>query len=187
MCDIPQYIISTTLSVILLVRKMSDKPIAIIEQVISAPNFLMIVIGAIIWILASFIPFIGFLFSTVGFGLTTFATIEAAMTKPVTSALPGFLLGGIIRVIGYLLIFIPFAGAIISPFVIIPGNVLILFFGASLALQRADIPIVKDLEDFIDSRKKKEVPKKSEEAPKKSEEVVDVEEETTDESDTTEQ
>jgi uncharacterized protein YacL len=102
------------------------------------------------------------------------------MTKPVTSALPGFLLGGIVRVIGYLVIFIPIVGAYLSPFLSIPGNVLILFFGASLALQRADIPIVKDLENFIESRKKKE-------EPKKSETVVDVEEETTEEPDSTEQ
>lgn len=162
--------------------KMNDKPIAIIEQVISAPNFLMIVIGAVIWILASFIPVIGFLFSIVGFGLTTFATVEAAMTKPVTSALPGFLLGGIVRVIGYLVIFIPIVGAYLSPFLSIPGNVLILFFGASLALQRADIPIVKDLEDFIESRKKKVAPTKTEEG-----EVVEVEEEATEETDSTEQ
>lgn len=162
---------------------MSNKPIAIVEQVISAPNFLMIVIGAIIWILsyyASIIFFIGFLFYIVGFGLTTFATIEAAMTKPVTSALPGFLLGGLVGVVGYFVAFVPIIGSIISPFLIVAGNVLILFFGASLALQRADIPIVKDLEDFIESRKKKEVPKKSEE-------VVDVEEETSEESDTAEQ
>ena len=47
---------------------------------------------------------------------------------------------------------------------------MILFYGSSLALQRADIPIVKNLEDFIDSKKKKP-------APKKKEKVVDVEEE----------
>ena len=161
---------------------MSNKPIAIVEQVISAPNFLMIVIGAIIWILASytsFIIFVGFLFYIVGFGLTTFATIEAAMTKPVTSALPGFLLGGLVGVVGYFVAFVPIIGFYISPLLIVSGNVLILFFGASLALQRADIPIVKDLEDFIESKKKKP-------APKKSEEVVEVEEETMDESDNTE-
>ena len=89
------------------------------------------------------------------------------------------MLGGLVGVIGYFVAFAPFIGFFISPFLIVPGNVLILFFGASLALQRADIPIVKDLEDFIESRKKKQ-------APKKTKEVVDVEEETTEESDTTE-
>jgi hypothetical protein len=180
-CVVPQYIISTTHSVILLVRKMSDKPIAIIEQVISSQNFLMLVIGAIIWILGSFVPFIGFLFTIAGFGLTTIVTIQAAMTKPVTSAFPGLLLGGIVQVIGYLILFIPIFGIFIFPFLNIPGAVLIIFYGSSLALQRADIPVVKDIEGFIDSRKKKVVAKKPDE------EVVDVEKETDEESDTTEQ
>ena len=160
---------------------MSDKPLEMIEQVTSAPNFLLIVIGAIIWILGAFIPFIGFLFTICGFGLTTIATVQAAMTKPVTSAFPGLLLGGVVQVIGYLILFIPIAGIFIFPFLNIPGAVLILFYGSSLALQRADIPIVKDIEGFIDSRKKKEEKKETEE------EVVDVEEDTTDEPDTTEQ
>ncbi|MHA1963796.1 MAG: hypothetical protein ACXACG_12520 [Candidatus Thorarchaeota archaeon] len=160
---------------------MSDTPLEVIEQVISSQNFVMIVIGALIWILGSYIPFIGFLFIIAGFGLTTIATVQAAMTKPVTSAFPGLLLGGLIQVIGYLVLYIPIAGILIFPFLNIPGAVLILFYGSSLALQRADIPIVKDIEDFIDSRKKKEPSKDTEE------EVVDVEEETTEESDTTEQ
>lgn len=150
---------------------MSDKPLEMIEQVTSTPNFLMIVIGALIWIAGAYIPFIGFLFTICGFGLTTIATVQAAMTKPVTSAFPGLLLGGVVQVIGYLILFIPLFGILIFPFLNIPGAVLILFYGASLALQRADIPIVKDIEGFIDSRKKKEEPKKTEE------EVVDVEEE----------
>jgi hypothetical protein len=160
---------------------MSDMPTEVIGQVTSSPNFLMIVIGAVIWILGAFIPFIGFFFTIAGFGLTTIATVQAAMTKPVTSAFPGLLLGGLIQVIGYLILFIPIAGIFIFPFLNIPGAVLILFYGSSLALQRADIPLVKDIEDFIDSRKKKDVEKESEE------EVVDVEEDSGQESDTTEQ
>ncbi|MHA2353079.1 MAG: hypothetical protein ACXABX_08165 [Candidatus Thorarchaeota archaeon] len=160
---------------------MSDTPSEVIGQVISSQNFVMMVIGAIIWILGSYIPFIGFLFTIAGFGLTTIVTVQAAMTKPVTSAFPGLLLGGLIQVIGYLILFIPIAGILIFPFLNIPGAVLIIFYGSSLALQRADIPIVKDIEGFIDSRKKKDKAKKPEE------EVVDVEEENTEESDTTEQ
>jgi hypothetical protein len=160
---------------------MSDKPLEVIGQVISSQNIVMIVIGALIWILGSYIPFIGFLFTITGFGLTTIATVQAAMMKPVTSAFPGLLLGGLIQVIGYLVLLIPIAGIFIFPFLNIPGAVLILFYGSSLALQRADIPIVKDLEDFIESRKKKEAPKET------KEEVVDVDEESTEESDTSEQ
>jgi hypothetical protein len=159
---------------------MSDKPLEVIGQVISSQNIVMIVIGALIWILGSYIPFIGFLFTITGFGLTTIATVQAAMMKPVTSAFPGLLLGGLIQLIGYLVLLIPIAGLFIFPFLNIPGAVLILFYGSSLALQRADIPIVKDLEDFIESRKKKE-------APKETKEVVDVDEESAEESDTSEQ
>ncbi|MFW9807489.1 MAG: hypothetical protein ACFFFK_12240 [Candidatus Thorarchaeota archaeon] len=159
---------------------MSDTPMEVIQQVVTSPNFLMIVIGAILWIIAPFIWVIGFLFSIAGFGLTTVATFQAAMTRPVTSALPGFLFGGLLRVIGYLLIFVPILGIFLAPLVNVSGNVLILFYGASLALQRIDIPIVKDLEDFIESRKKKE-------SVKKEEKVVDVEEDEAEESDTSEE
>ncbi|MHA3965017.1 MAG: hypothetical protein AM325_015930 [Candidatus Thorarchaeota archaeon SMTZ1-45] len=160
---------------------MSDMPTEVIGQVTSSSNFLMIVFGAVIWILGSFIPFIGFFFTIAGFGLTTIATVQAAMTKPVTSAFPGLLLGGLVQVIGYLILFIPIAGIFIFPFLNISGAVLILFYGSSLALQRAEIPIVKDIEDFIDSRKKKGVEKES------KEKAVDIKEDSGQESDTTEQ
>jgi len=156
-------------------------PTEVIGQVTSSSNFLMIVFGAVIWILGSFIPFIGFFFTIAGFGLTTIATVQAAMTKPVTSAFPGLLLGGLVQVIGYLILFIPIAGIFIFPFLNISGAVLILFYGSSLALQRAEIPIVKDIEDFIDSRKKKGVEKES------KEKAVDIKEDSGQESDTTEQ
>ena len=164
-------------------EEMSDKPIEMIEQVTTSPNFLMIVIGAVIWILGLYTPVIflvGPLLVVCGFGLTLIATVQAAMTKPVTSAFPGLLLGGAVQVIGYYIGWIPLVG-LISPFLIVPGGVLIIFYGSSLAMQRADIPIVKDIEDFIDKRKKKEEPKES------KEEVVDAEEDTSDESDASEQ
>lgn len=176
----PKFIIPLALESVLLVRKMSNTSMDVIQQVVTSPNFIMIVIGAILWMIAPFIPLIGFLFSIVGFGLTTVATFEAAMTRPVTSALPGFLLGGLLRVVGYLLIFVPLIGIFLAPLVNVSGNVLILFYGASLALQRIDIPIVKDLEDFIESKKKKE-------QVKTEEKVVDVEEDTAEEADTSEE
>jgi len=160
---------------------MSDTPIDMIEQVTSAPNFLMIVIGAVIWILGAFVPFIGFLFTISGFGLTTIATVQAAMTRPVTSAFPGLLLGGIIQLIGYFILLIPIAGIFIFPFLNVAGAVLIIFYGSSLALQRADIPIVKDIEHFIDSKKKKPAAKKEDEAVDAEE--SDAEEEDAEESD----
>ena len=161
---------------------MSDMPTEVIGQVTSSQNFLMIVIGAIIWILGSFIPLIGFLFTICGFGLTTIATVQAAMMRPVNSAFPGLLFGGVVQVIGYLILLIPIAGIFIFPFLNVSGAVLILFYGSSLALQRADIPIVKDIEGFIDSRKKTTKPEKT----KKDEDVVDVDEDDTEEADTSE-
>ncbi len=158
-------------------------PTEVIGQVTSSPNFLMIVIGAVIWLLGMYTPIfliIGPLIVVCGFGLTTIATVQAAMTKPVTSAFPGLLLGGLIQVIAAYIGWIPLIG-LLAPLMYVAGGVLIIFYGSSLALQRADIPIVKDIEDFIDSRKKKDVEKESEE------EVEDVEEDGGQESDTTEQ
>ena len=160
---------------------MSDMPSEVIGQVVSSQNFAMMVIGAAVWLLGLYIPFIGPLVVVCGFGLTVISTVQAAMTKPVTSAFPGLLLGGAIQVIGYYIGWIPLFGFFISPPLIVIGGVLILFYGSSLALQRADIPIVKDIEGFIESRKKKEAPKETEE------EVVDVDEESAEESDTYEQ
>lgn len=159
---------------------MSDMPSEVIGQVISSQNFVMMVIGAAVWLLGLYMPtifLVGPLIRVCGFGLTVIATVQAAMTKPVTSAFPGLLIGGAIQVIGYYIGWIPIAGFFISPPLIVIGGVLILFYGSSLALQRADIPIVKDIEGFIDSRKKKEVVK----------ETKDPEEDTTEESDVTEQ
>ncbi len=164
---------------------MSDMPSEVIGQVVSSQNFVMMVIGAAIWLLGLYTPvflLIGPLIRVCGFGLTVIATVQAAMTKPVTSAFPGLLIGGAVLVIGYYIGWIPLFGFFISPPLVVIGSVLILFYGSSLALQRADIPIVKDIEDFIDSRKKKEEPKKTDE-----EEVVEVEEETNEVEDTSEQ
>ncbi|MFX1559886.1 MAG: hypothetical protein ACFFBL_04815 [Promethearchaeota archaeon] len=162
---------------------MSDMPTEVIGQVTSSPNFLMIVIGAVIWLLGLYTPvilIIGPLVVVCGFGLTLIATVQAAMTKPVTSAFPGLLLGGLIQVIGYYMSWFLTINLLSPPF-IVAGGVLIIFYGSSLALQRAEIPIVKNLEDFIDSRKKKVATKKTEE------EVVDVEEDSAEEADTSEQ
>ncbi len=92
------------------------------------------------------------------------------MSRPITSALPGLLIGGLIYVIGPFLGFIPFVGWIVGPMVVVAGSVMLLFYGFSIALQRIDIPVVKNLEDFLEAqqRKKKE--------PKSEPEIIDVEE-----------
>jgi hypothetical protein len=155
---------------------MSDKPLEVFEQLTTSPNFLMIFIGAIIWLIGFYILPIGRLFTIVGFGLTTIATVQAAMTKPVTSALPGLLIGGLIQLIGYIISIVFLIGWFFGPPLVVAGAVMILFYGSSLALQRAEIPIVKDLEDFIDSRKKKDTPKSTvKEIPEEEEPTEDSE------------
>ncbi len=149
---------------------MSDNRLEVFEQVISSQNILMIVIGAIIWYLGYYVPFIGPFFTVSGFGLICILTVQSAMTRPVNVAFPGLLLGGLIQIIGYYMLFIPIVGWVLGPGLIVFGGILIIFYGSSLALQRADIPIVRDLEGFIESKKKKGTPKNM------AKEVIDVEE-----------
>jgi hypothetical protein len=154
---------------------MSDKPLDLFQQLTASPKIILILVGAIVWYLGFFVWWVvGAFFAVAGFGLTCIATIQAAMTKPVTSAFPGLLLGGLIQVAGYYISNFTFVGRVIGFGLVVFGGIMILFYGSSLALQRADIPIVKDLEGFIDSKKKKP-------APKKNEKVDDVEEEKEDE------
>ncbi len=140
-------------------RNLNDKPLEVFEQVTSSQNILMILIGAIIWYLGFYIPYVQPFFLVVGFGLTCILAVQSAMTKAVNIAFPGLLIGGLIYVLGYYLLHVPVIGWVVGPALVVFGGILILFYGASLALQRADIPIVKDLEGFIESKKKKDTPK----------------------------
>lgn len=92
-----------------------------------------------------------------GFALTIIATAQAAMSSPVSSALPGLLIGGLIYVIGIYIVIIPIIGWVVGPMLIIAGGVMLLFYGFSIALQRIDIPVVKNLEDFLEAQQKKKV------------------------------
>ena len=150
-------------------RKLSDQ-LEVFEQITSSSNFLLILVGATIWFLGSYVWVIGPFFTVAGFGLTIIATSQAAMSRPISSALPGFFLGGAIYVIGLYIALIPLVGWVLGPILIVIGAVMILFYGFSIALQRIDIPVVKNLEDFLEAQKKKK------EAPKPEPEVVDVEE-----------
>jgi uncharacterized protein YacL len=153
----------------MLVRKLSDQR-EVFEQIISSPNFLLILIGALIWYLGTYALLLAPLVTVAGFGLTIIATAQAAMSRPISSALPGLLIGGLIYVIGPFIAFIPFVGWILGPMVVVSGSVMLLFYGFSIALQRIDIPVVKNLEDFLEAqqRKRKE--------PEPEPEIVDVEE-----------
>jgi uncharacterized protein YacL len=153
----------------MLVRKLSDQR-EVFEQIISSPNFLLILVGAIIWLIAPFTLLLAPLVSAAGFALTIIATAQAAMSRPISSALPGLLIGGLIYVIGPFIALIPIIGWIIGPMLNVAGSVMLLFYGFSIALQRIDIPVVKNLEDFLEAQQRKK------DAPKPEPEIVDVEE-----------
>jgi hypothetical protein len=151
---------------------LSDQ-LEVFEQITSSPNFLLILVGAAIWLLGSFVWFVGPFFTVAGFALTIIATAQAAMSSPVSSALPGLLIGGLIYVIGIYIIIIPIVGWIIGPLMIIAGGVMLLFYGFSIALQRIDVPVVKNLEDFLESQKKKKDESKPEPEVVVVEEIAD--------------
>ena len=141
-------------------RTLSDQPLEVFKQITTSQNFLLILVGAVFWILGFFVPFIGPFFTVPGFALTIIATAQAAMSRPVSSVLPGLLIGGLIQLVGYYILLIPVVGWFVGPVIIVFGGVLLLFYGFSVALQRIDIPVVKNLEDFLESQqKKKDEPK----------------------------
>jgi uncharacterized protein YacL len=143
-----------------LVRTLSDQQLEVFKQISTSQNFLLILVGAAIWFLGFFMGIIAPFFTVPGFALTIIATAQAAMSRPVSSVLPGLLIGGLIQIIGYYILLIPVVGWFIGPVIIVFGGVLLLFYAFSVALQRIDIPVVKNLEDFLESQqKKKDEPK----------------------------
>ena len=141
-------------------RTLNDQPLEVFKQITTSQNFLLILVGAVFWLLGYYVWFIGPFFTVAGFALTVIATAQAAMSRPVTSVLPGLLMGGLIQIVGYYILLIPLVGLFIGPVIIVFGGVLLLFYAFSVALQRIDIPVVKNLEDFLESQqKKKDEPK----------------------------
>ncbi|MHA1769792.1 MAG: hypothetical protein ACTSV3_08105 [Candidatus Thorarchaeota archaeon] len=106
------------------------------------PNFLLILVGAIIWFIGYYVLLFGPLFLTVGFALVCFAAARTALSRPVTNAWPAILLGGLIQVVGFYFAWI----LILGPAAIVTGGVMIVFYALPLALQKGDLPIVKELE-----------------------------------------
>ncbi len=146
----------------MLVRTLSDQPLEVFKQIATSSNFLLILVGAAIWFLGYYIPFIGPFFTVAGFALTIIAAAQAAMSRPISSVLPGLLIGGLIQIVGYYIVLVPVVGWIIGPILIVFGGVLLLFYAFSIALQRIDIPVVKNLEDFLESQQKKKDETKAE-------------------------
>lgn len=164
-------------------RTLSDQ-LEVFEQIKSSPNFLLILVGAVIWFIGYFTWVFMPIFVVPGFALTIIATAQAAMSRPISSALPGLLVGGLIQIGGYLVQNVIIIGWVLGPALQVFGGVMLLFYGFSIALQRIDIPIVKNLEDFLEAQQKKDEPKRK----SKVETVEEIEEEPElDESDETDQ
>ncbi|TFF91960.1 hypothetical protein EU545_02465 [Candidatus Thorarchaeota archaeon] len=136
---------------------MIDEPKNALSEIASDPSFLMILAGAAIWYIGFYMLFIGPLFTTTGFALVCFASATTALKRPVTTAWPGMLLGGLVMVVGSYLTWI----FIIGPMIYVAGAVMVIFFAIPLAVQRGELPILTEIQKFWD--KQSEGKKKAEE------------------------
>ncbi|NHI82839.1 MAG: hypothetical protein EAX81_00860 [Candidatus Thorarchaeota archaeon] len=141
------------------------------NELVKDPNFILIVIGAVIWFAAPYIPFIQPIFMTAGFVLTCLATAASALKRPLTMAWPGLIIGILIYLVGLYLAFIPILGNALS----VIGAVLILFSAVPLALQYGNAPLMESFSDILE-KKDKEKKAQTEEEPvtskEKSEEIA---------------
>ncbi|MGY5880154.1 MAG: hypothetical protein RTV31_07885 [Candidatus Thorarchaeota archaeon] len=135
---------------------MIEEPKNAFEEIASDPNFLMILVGAIIWFIGYYAGLLQPLFVPTGFVLTCFYATLTSLKRPVAKAWPGLLLGGLLQIIGYYVALIPFIGLLVSPVFIVLGGVLIVYFVIPLALQRGELPVITRLQKLIESRKKGE-------------------------------
>ena len=153
---------------------MIEEPKSVFEQIKNDPNFLMILIGAIIWYIGFYTLFIGGLLRSTGFVLVCFAAALNAVRRAIDIAWPGLLIGGLIQVIGYYLVWIAFLGTLL----IVVGGVLIMYFAIPLAIQKGELPILTQIQKVIEDKKKPEKKKeeKEETSPEADEEIDDTEE-----------
>ncbi len=131
---------------------MIDEPKNALNEIASDPNFLMILLGAIIWYMGYYVIFFGGLFLTTGFVLVCFSAALTSLSRPVALAWPGLLLGALLQIVGYFIFFIPF----LSPALIVIGGVSIVYFAIPLALQRGELPVITQLQKLVESKMKKE-------------------------------
>jgi len=156
-----------------LVDTVIDEPKKALNAIAKDPNFLMILAGAIIWYLGYYVLFFGGIFYTTGFVLVCFSAALTSLSRPVALAWPGLLLGALLQIIGYSILFIPF----IAPALIVIGGVAIVYFAIPLALQRGELPVITHLQKLVESKmKKEEIENISEEEPMKEDADTDDEE-----------
>ena len=111
------------------------------DDVVRDPNFLIILLGAVLWILGDYIPLIGPLFTTAGFAITVLATASTASVRPESGNWLGLIIGSLIYLVGLYLPWIPLLG-LLAPLVQVPGAVLILFFAIPIALRYGNAPLM---------------------------------------------
>jgi hypothetical protein len=111
------------------------------DDVARDPNFLIILLGAVLWILGVYIPLIGPLFITAGFVLTVLAAASTASVRPEKGNWLGLMIGALIYLVGLYLPWVPLLG-LLAPLVRIPGAVLILFFAIPIALRYGNAPLM---------------------------------------------
>ncbi|MHA1576158.1 MAG: hypothetical protein ACTSU3_02240 [Candidatus Thorarchaeota archaeon] len=124
-----------------------------ITQIKQDPNIFLITIGAIIWLLGSYIPFVGPFFTVVGFGMTASAVAVSSLKRPTSNAIGGLLLGGIVQLVGYYLSIIPLINLIIAFPMIVLGGVMILYFAIPLAIQTGKVPFIEEIQAQIKREK----------------------------------
>lgn len=136
---------------------MIEEPKNALEEIASDPNFLMILAGAVIWFIGYYAGIFSPLFLSTGFVLVCFSAAITSLSRPVALAWPGLLVGGLFQIIGYYLLVIPLIGPLLSPFLVVPGGVMIVYFAIPLAIQRGELPVLTQLQKLIESKKKEEI------------------------------
>ncbi|MFQ5833125.1 MAG: hypothetical protein ACE5H4_10510 [Candidatus Thorarchaeota archaeon] len=134
-------------------------------ELASDPNFILIVVGALVWLLGFYTGPFGPLFETGGFVLTCLATAATALKRPIANAWPGLILGALLFLVGASIGWVPLVG-ILAPMLVVFGGVLILFFAIPIAIQTGGVPLLRSFQKLWESR----VQKKEEAQPNKSDE-----------------
>jgi hypothetical protein len=114
-------------------------------------NFLMMLIGALIWLLGYYLEWLNGLFLSTGFVLVCFYAAITSLKRPATLAWPGLLFGGLMQIIGYYIVDVPVI-SVLHPLLVVVGGVTVVYFAIPLALQRGELPVMTRLQKLIDTK-----------------------------------
>ena len=141
-----------------------------LQDLMTDPNIFGIIVGAAIWISGLYLVFLSSVISTIlntiGFTLTCFATAASALKRPVNQAWIGLLIGIILYLLG------PFT-PLINHVIFVAGAVMILFFAIPMALTTGKVPMMENLQEFLDENIKEKIEKKKTGEPKSEEPKTD--------------